>query len=132
MKIIDFGNEVAASRVIDPAAITTTGANIGTYLDTQGYQGKIKFTMALGAVSGTLPTLDLKVQDCDTSGGTYADITPATAFPQKVTAGANSVDSIVVDTRGCRRFLKFYSTIGGSASPTFTFGVVALGQKQTI
>lgn len=131
MKVMDIHGEASAVRLVDPAAITTTGVQ-GTYLDLQGYQGRVKLSVLIGAVSGTNPTLDLKVQDCDTSGGTYADISPAVAFPQKVSADANSVAAIGLDTRACRRFVKIYATIGGTSTPTFTFGVAALGQKQVI
>lgn len=130
MKVIDIQNEVSAARMLDPAAITTTGA-AGQYIDLQGYQGKVKIVANIGAVTGTTPTLDLKVQDCDTSGGTYADLSTPVAFAQKAAAQANSVDSIVVDTRACRRFIKLYATAGGT-TPSFTIGAVCLGQKQTI
>ena len=130
MKIIDLGNEVSVIRVADPVAVTTTAA-LGQVIDLQGYQGKVKICLAVGAVTGTTPTLDIKVQDCDTSGGTYADLSTSVAFAQKVTGSANSVDSVAVDTRACRRYIKLYATAGGT-SPSFTLGAVAVGQKQFI
>jgi hypothetical protein len=131
MKVMDIHGEVSTVRMVDPAAVTAT-ALLGTYFDLQSYQGRVKLTAIIGAVSGTTPTLDLKVQDCDTSGGTYADISPAVAFPQLVAASANTVASIGLDVRACRRFVKIYGTIGGTSTPTFTFGVTATGQKQVI
>lgn len=130
MKITDFGNEATQARLQDPAAVTTSAAS-STYVDLQGYQGKVKIARAIGAVTGTTPTLDTKVQDCDTSGGTYADLSTAVAFAQAVAANANTVDAIVVDTRACRRFLKLYHTTTGT-TPSFTISAVVVGQKQTI
>jgi hypothetical protein len=130
MKIIDLGNEVSQASMVSPAAVTASGA-LGTYLDLQPYSGKVRVTLNIGAVTGTTPTLDIKAQDCDTSGGSYADLATPVAFAQKVTASANTNDSIVLDTRACRRFVKLYGTAGGT-SPNFTLSVVAIGQKQTI
>jgi hypothetical protein len=130
MKIMDINGEVSATKMVDPAAVTTTGV-LGAALDLQGYQGRVKLTALIGAVSGTTPTLDLKVQDCDTVGGTYTDISPAVAFPQKAAADASSVAAIGLDVRACRRFVKIYATAGGT-TPSFTVGVAALGQKQVI
>jgi hypothetical protein len=129
-KINDVAGETSITRVVDPAAVTTTAA-LGQVIDLQGFQGRIKLALAIGAVTGTTPTLDIKVQDCDTSGGTYADVSPATAFAQKVTASANTVDSLAVDTRAVRRYVKLYATAGGT-TPSFTLGITAIGQKQTI
>lgn len=129
-KINDVHGETTAVRMVDPAAVTATGA-LGQAIDLQGYQDKVKLTAVIGAVTGTTPTLDIKVQDCDTVGGTYADVSPATAFPQKLAANANTVDSIGVDTRAVRRFIKLYGTVGGT-TPNFTVGVAVVGQKQVI
>ena len=129
MKIIDFGNEATQARLQDPVAVTANGAS-STYVDLQGFQGKVKIALAIGAITGTTPTLDTKVQDCDTSGGTYADLATPVAFGQK-TNQTGTVDAIVVDTRLCRRFLKLYNTVGGT-TPNFTISAVVIGQKQTI
>jgi hypothetical protein len=129
-KINDIHGETSIARLLDPAAVTTTGV-IGQAVDMQSYQGRVKIALLIAAVSGTTPTLDIKVQDCDTIGGTYADVSPAVAFTQKVTASANSVDAIGLDPRGCRRYVKLYATAGGT-SPSFTIGAAVIGQKQTI
>jgi len=129
-KINDVHGETSVVRLVDPAAVTASGA-LGQYFDTQGFQEKVKLVAAIGAVTGTSPTLDIKVQDCDTSGGTYADVSPATAFTQLVAGSANTVASIGLDTRAVRRFVKLYGTAGGT-TPSFTLGVAIVGQKQTI
>lgn len=129
-KINDVHGETSVVRMVDPAAVTATGV-LGQYIDLQGYQDKVKIITEIGAVTGTTPTLDIKVQDCDTSGGTYTDVSPAIAFPQKVTASGNTVDAIGVDTRAVRRFIRLYATAGGT-TPSFTLGAAMVGQKQTI
>lgn len=99
-----------------PSAQTAT-AN-GTAVDTQGYNS-LACTLEVGAVSGTSPTLDVKLQESDTSGGTYTDISGAT-FTQ-VTA-ANSSQVIRLDglnTGSRKRFIRAAATIAGT-TPSFT------------
>jgi len=90
---------------------TVTGAAV----DTDGINGSVVFIQQVDTVSGTTPTLDGKIQDCDTSGGTYADVGGATAT--QVTASTN-IQKIVVDRNTARRFLKYVGTIAGT-SPSF-------------
>lgn len=129
MKIVDLGSEVTQANMISPAAVTSSAA-LGSSLDLQGYQGKVRITLNIGAVTGTTPTLDIKVQD-SADNSSFADVSPAVAFAQKVTASANTNDSIVVDTRAVRRYIKLYGTAGGT-TPSFTISALAIGQKQTI
>lgn len=129
MKIIDLGNEVSVARLVDPAAIVATAA-LGVSIDLQGYQGKVKIIGNFGAITGTTPTLDTKIQD-SADNATFADLATPLAFTQKLPANANSVDSIVVDTRGVRRYLRLYGTAGGT-TPSFTAAFSLVGQKQTI
>lgn len=100
-----------------PAAVTAT-AN-GTAVDTFGYNSAA-VALEVGAVTGTTPTLDVKLQESDTSGGTYTDISGAT-FTQ-VTA-SNSSQIIRVEGLGTsrKRFLRAVATIAGT-TPSFTFG----------
>ena len=130
MKLSDIHSETTAGRLVDPAAVIATGA-LGQAFDTQGYQDRLKLIAVIGAVTGTTPTLDIKVQDCDTSGGTYADLVTPVTFAQLVTASANTVAAIGVDTQACRRYIKLYATAAGT-SPSFTMGVTVVGQKQVI
>ncbi len=128
MKIIDMGNEVTLAAMANPAAVTATAA-LGSSVDLLGYQGKVKICLAIGAITGTTPTLDIKVQD-SADNSTFADLASPVAFGQK-TNQTNSVDSVAIDTRACRRYVKLYATAGGT-TPSFTLSAVAIGQKQTI
>lgn len=96
------------------ATATVTGAGV----DTLGYNDA-SCTLEVGTVSGTTPTLNVKLQDSATSGGTYADITGAT-FTQ-VTASDKSqtirVGGLGIDKK---RFIRAVATIGGT---TPSFGV---------
>lgn len=101
---------------------TVTGAAI----DTDGINGAIVFIHQVDTVSGTTPTLDGKIQDSDTSGGTYADVAGAT-FTQ-VTASTN-LQAVTVDRNTTKRFLRYVGTIAGT-TPSFALTLACGGVKQ--
>lgn len=103
-----------------PAALTAT--TNGTGVDTLGYTSAM-VVLEVGAVSGTSPTLDVKVQE-SADNSTFTDVTGAT-FTQ-VTA-ANNSQVLRVDGLGTarKRYLRAVATIGGT-SPSFTLAAEIL------
>jgi len=97
--------------------LTTTGVNLSAY------DGSGVFTLHSAAGGGTDPTMDVKLQHCDTTDGSYVDITGAT-FAQVVDAAV--AESIAVDMSQVKAFVKAAWTIAGT-SPTFTCGVTFHG-----
>ncbi len=75
-----------------------------------------------GTVTGTNPTLDVKLQD-SADGVTFADY--GLAFPQITASNAAATLSLaaftrrVIVTQDGRPWLRVVKTIGGTASPTF-------------
>ena len=94
-------------------------------MDLQGYQGVSKVVLNSGAGGGTTPTLDAKIQD-SADNSAFADI-PGKVFTQIGTAA--SIQSLAIDTRAIRRYIRAVLTITGT-SPTFGLAVTAVGQKQ--
>ncbi len=111
--------------VVENIAAKTTTFN-GTAFDALNYEGIAQIAQYVGVVSGTTPTLDGKIQESDTSGGTYTDIAGAT-FTQ-VTA-TNNLQTIKIDVSAAKRFLRYVGTIGGT-TPSFTMGVAFNGVKK--
>ncbi len=108
------------------ASVNTATVN-GPAFDLQQFLNNVKVSVHVGAVTGTTPTLDGKIQD-SADGAAFADVVGLT-FP---TVTASNVDqSLGVDTRQVRRFIRYVGTIGGT-TPSFTFNVGALGYKKTI
>ena len=94
----------------------------GSSVDTQGYNSAA-FVLEVGAVTGTTPTLDVKIQESD-DASTWSDVSGAT-FTQ-VTATGNSQIIRVEDLNNTRsRYLRAVLTLGGT-SPVFVCGVEAL------
>jgi len=123
MKIIDVHGELLASNLI--AGTYTADAN-GAGADLQGYQGVLKIVLDSGAGGGTTPTLDVKIQD-SADNSTFADVL-GKVFTQ-VTGASASIQSLAIDTRAVRRYIRAVIAIAGT-SPTFGLAVAVVGQKQ--
>lgn len=110
-------------KCLTALAGTATSTQTSAALDTTGFKEAL-ITLSVGAVSGTSPTLDVKVQSSATSGGTYADITGA-VFGQKTSGGSITAPNVFVSRLqldGQRPFLKVVATIAGT-TPSFALAV---------
>lgn len=125
-----MGNIVQANVVEALACAERTSTVTGSAVDVREYEGKGQvILMSSAATAGTSPTLDVKLQDSTTSGGSYSDVTGAT-FTQ-VTDAADSTEMIPIDFDASDGFIKVVGTIGGTSTPTFQFGVAIIGQKKS-
>lgn len=121
----DIKAHMTVSNSLAPAARTTT-VN-GTSLDLQNYIGDIMAVLNSAAGTGTSPTLDVKLQDsaddsafADVAGKTFTQIT-----------GTASLQTMNIDVRAVRRYIRLVATIGGT-SPSFTCVGTFQGMKQTL
>ncbi len=115
---LDITAAVASASV---TATATSGA-----IDLKEFDGDVLLVLNCAAGTGSSPTLDIKVQDSDETGGTYGDLSGAT-FTQ-VTDSA-SVQTLEVNKDECKRFIKIVQTVGGS-SPVFVYGISLVGAKK--
>lgn len=127
MTPIDLENELVEANLDAGRFITTAN---GTGIDVSSFIGKLKLILNFGAGGGTTPTMDVKIQESsdstDGSDGTWADVSGAT-FTQVIDAA--SLQSIAIDTRGVKKWIRTVKTITGT-SPTFDGAVTFVGQKQ--
>src|SRR5690242_17154215 len=105
----------AATETLLPPAAQTTTLN-GTAVDIQKYEGVALIVLDSAAGTGTTPTLNVKLQESDTSGGTFTDVSSA-AFTQ-VGAGA-SQQNLFIDVSARKRWIRAVATIAGT-TPSFT------------
>jgi hypothetical protein len=122
---IDLKGLLTVTNVAAPVARTATVTSSG--VDLKEYTGNVMIVQDVGTVSGTTPTLDGKIQD-SADNSAFADVTGYT-FTQ-VTA-STSLQSLNVDTRKVRRYIRYVGTIAGT-TPSFSMDVVAVGQKQVV
>ncbi len=106
-----------------------TASGNGTGVDTLGAE-EIVAVLDVGAVSGTTPTLDVKLQESATSGGTYTDI-PGATIPQVTNSNHGLTVSYKPNVGGRLRFVRAIATIGGT-TPSFTCAVVILVARPLI
>ena len=91
----------------------------------------VRLFLNVSAVSGTTPTLDVKVQVKDPISDTYIDL-PNAAFAQKTTTGSDELTIYPGVTTAANRAVstalsqkwRVVATIGGT-TPSFTFSVAA-------
>ena len=105
-------------------AVTSTATS--SAIDLLEYDGDVLLVLDCAAGTGTSPTLDIKLTECATTGGTYTDLSGAT-FTQ-VTDSA-SMQTLVISKDSAERFIKIVQTITGS-SPSFTFSINLIGVKK--
>lgn len=109
---------------------TLTASADGVAVDTQGY-GEGVVLLDVGAASGTTPTLNVKIQECATSGGTFVDVSGKTFT--EVTA-ANKAEKIKIDLQakvGARkRYVRAVATIAGT-NPSFALSCLILMNQNT-
>ena len=105
-------------------AVTSTATS--SAIDLLEYDGDVLLVLDCAAGTGTSPTLDIKLTECATTGGTYTDLSGAT-FTQ-VTDSA-SIQTLVINKDSAERYIKIVQTITGS-SPSFTFSVTLICVKK--
>lgn len=105
-------------------AVTSTATS--SAIDLLEYDGDVLLVLDSAAGTGSSPTLDIKITECDTTGGTYTDLSGAT-FTQVVDAA--SMQTLVINKDSAERFIKIVQTITGS-TPSFTFSVNLIGVKK--
>src|SRR5262249_58541002 len=108
-----------------PVAAPTTAGARGSSVDSLSGAGRCYALQMVGAVSGTAPTLDGKIQE-SSDGTTWTDV-PGATFTQ-VTA-SNSLQAINFDRT--KRFVRYLGTIAGT-TPSFTMAVFLGEQKKQI
>ena len=123
--MIDVYNEIASAQLL-VADVRTSSAN-GTGVDIQDYIGKLKLVLDSEEGTGNADnTLDVKIQHSDASGSGYTDITGA-AFTQ-VDGSTAAFESISLDTRSTKRYIRAVATIAGT-SPSYATSVILHGVK---
>ena len=71
MTIQNLGSKGTAVDIL-PNDVLASTAN-GSGVDLQGYEGSAAFVLSSEAMGASV-TLAVKLQECDTSGGTYTDV----------------------------------------------------------
>jgi hypothetical protein len=122
----DINSPLTQTSVSGIAARTSTLTT--SSVDVRSYKGGLIIEQLVGVVSGTTPTLAGKIQTSADGSSGWADIAGATFT--SVTA-TDSFQKIGFDVRETLGYIRYVGTIAGT-TPSFTMGVVLLGQKERV
>lgn len=122
---IDLKNELTYTELLPPASQTVTLNGAGVDLQKVAPQ-TAAVELHVGTVTGTTPTLNVKIQD-SADNSTFADLATPIAFAQIV--AAQTPITVQVDTRLVRRYIRAVATIAGT-SPVFPCSAVLIAQKE--
>lgn len=101
-------------------------------VDTSGLSGVI-FLIEAGslaaAIGSTAETSALKIEECDTEGGSYSDVTDAALADAIANDEDNSIFAIYVDLRKThKRFMRVNAPHAGDGTATESFlSIIAIG-----
>lgn len=107
------------------ARVTADGSSAA--VDVSEFQGIAKAILTAGATEGADHTIAIKLQHCDTSGGSYVDA--GVAFTTLTNAAA-SHQEITFNADNLKPFVKVAHDISGTSTPAGTFAVILVGTKQ--
>ena len=124
--------------VTPPAAIIDNASATTAYVDTAGWDHAL-FVIYFGAMD--IAATAMKLQECDTSGGSYADITGTVFGTSTNTDGStstlpsatddNKFFAISVNTAGRKRYLDLVLTLGDGAAGTYVTVFCILSRGDT-
>lgn len=126
MNILNMLPSLTPISLVPARQRSGTGTTNGTGVDVSNLEGAAIAILDVTAESGTSPTLDVKLQECDTQGGTYTDVVGG-AFTQVTTV--SGLQKLAVDITMTKKFLRAAGTAGGT-SPVYGWGVQLLGVKK--
>ncbi len=126
MHPVNLGDQLQLKNLKAVAAITSDGNS--SALDLDGLEGEIAVILDVSApVAGTNPSIACKLQHCDTSGGSYSDVTGGgfttvtdTASAQKISLNKNEI----------KRYVKLNYDISGTDSPQYLVSSKIVGLKK--
>lgn len=124
-RMYDLNGELTVVSVQAPATIASTTDTAA--VDLTAYDGKVMMTLNYTASGSAGISTTVTVIDCDTSGGTYAAVSPAIAFT--AFANAAGIQQVGIDTRAVRQFIKLRQTVAGGSSAS-VISAVMVGEKK--
>lgn len=124
--LFNIGDNTTTSELVQATSTTGTSAVNGTGFDLKDYTGQGIVVMQTDSVSGTSPTLDVKVQD-SADNSSFADVS-GLVFAQVVEDVATTT-ALSIQTKELRRYIRVVYTPAGT-NPVFDLAVSITAAKQ--
>ena len=126
MTIQNLGSKGTAVDIL-PNDVLASTAN-GSGVDLQGYEGSAAFVLSSEAMGASV-TLAVKLQECDTSGGTYTAVSSG-GF---TTTAANTAafEQIALNVSDLKRYVRAAATVAGGTGTGAVNGTAYASKKYT-
>lgn len=122
----NLGDNLVLKDLKANASVVATGVSAAQ--DLLALQDEIAVLLDISApVAGSSPTLTCKLTHCDTSGGSYTDVTGG-SFTAAGAAGVS--EKISLNKNELKRYVKLDMTIGGTMSPQYYVSAKILGMSK--
>lgn len=125
----DLFNAINVKRVLSPASVSDNTAQVGQVIDRQGYES-LTYLIATGSLADADATFTALLEECDTSGGTYAAVADADLLGTEALASPTFSDDDKVfklGYRGNKRYTRLTITPAANASAALLCAVAVLG-----
>jgi hypothetical protein len=123
-ELIDLVNEVQVSQGLAPQVLAATAQ--GSALDFENGIISTQAILKVGAVGANSTALNVQIEECATTNGTFTLI-PGMAFPQVTTTGGNP---LVVRGLRTQRYVRANAITITGTTPSFAADVTILAQKK--
>lgn len=130
-QLIDLANQLVCDASIRPQAALTSTTN-GGGIDMQLADGPVHLLVTIGVsdFSSGDEKMIVKLQESDTSGGTYSDIAGVPSVTWDAAASDTQNTSKFVSTnQRAKRWVRAVATISGTTPSFFTTALVASQKK---
>lgn len=107
-------------------ASAPTGTQTSAAVDVSDFTGNAQLVLDCGAPAAA-ETLDVKLQHCDTSGGSYEDVGTGFVFDQVTNAGGAVTQALTISVDGLKKYVKVVQTKVGTTA--LARGVYLVGNK---
>ncbi len=123
---VNQGDVQTVAALQAPAAITADGVTTG--IDITAYDGEIAIIVSNSAGTQTGGSTDrslaMKIQECDTLGGSYTDVAGGGLTTLLVTAG---VQKLSLNSDELKKFILLSYDISGANTPTYLISANVVG-----
>lgn len=134
-----YAQDAKYINAVPPGAIKDNASFTPVAIDTKGYD-YAEIIVNLGATDIAMAAL--KVQECDTSGGSYADVTGLIFGTSDNLAGStsnlpaatddNAIEVFQIPLQTRKRYLKVIATAGNGTSGTYLAAIARLSRAKVL
>jgi hypothetical protein len=121
----------AQDSIVPGTTISSDTTTSGNAVDCLGMEGPVHGVFLTGNAGDASTTIQFKLQECATSGGSYTDIADGVndALAGSATANDNLV-TIISATKRTMRYVKCVVVTAGGGTPSVPVAAFVLGRKK--